>query len=459
MPCDEGRGVPSAVPSISLIPSSYSPPTIALSASLNPSSLAPTPINDCRCEPGNFKFHLELKMDDWPGDTSWRIQDDNGDILHNETGYTKDFKIFNYEYCLPVGCYNFIIDDSFGDGICCGYYGDGYYRGSVYGWEEVFDGGQFRFEAVENFCGEDLCPSATHRPSNSPSASSRPSISPQPSTHSSTPPSSIPSIFNSSDNDNSFDNDVSFHDDDPTLFDDYDDDNFALDDDDDDDNFALDDDYSYFHDDDDDNDPTLDDDDSYFHDDDDDNDPTLDDDDSYFHDDDDDDDGNYFHDDDLVLSLSSPPTISSPPSLIQTSSSAPSMDPQIIQIPNTPFYFHADGKTWDDCRSHAENYHFNFASIRNQEENNAVADYLSSNNIWIVWFGGYQTNFEDEPAGNWAWLDGTPWTDSTYTNWRPGQPNNIRRDEHHLYLWVSVEEWYDGNKDKEYPCIFRDPTA
>ena len=40
----------------------------------------------------------------------------------------EDFTIFNYEYCLPVGCYDFVIHDSFGDGICCSIASDGNYK-------------------------------------------------------------------------------------------------------------------------------------------------------------------------------------------------------------------------------------------------------------------------------------------------------------------------------------------
>jgi len=98
----------------------------------------------------------------------------NGDILLSESGYNELLTTYNHEYCLPVGCHDFVIDDSFGDGICC-LEEDGYYRGSIYGWEEVFNGGNFNESAIENFCGEDLCPFATHYPSTSPSASSRPS--------------------------------------------------------------------------------------------------------------------------------------------------------------------------------------------------------------------------------------------------------------------------------------------
>jgi len=163
---DCGDPFPSAAPSISYSPTSSSAPTI-------------TP--DCSCGVGEFKFELELRTDAYPDETSWHILDENGDIIVSESGYNEQFTTFNYEYCLPVGCHGFYINDIFGDGLCCGYYGDGYYKGSVYGGKEVFNGGDFRSQAIEHFCGENVCPFATHYPSTSPSASSRPSISSQPS--------------------------------------------------------------------------------------------------------------------------------------------------------------------------------------------------------------------------------------------------------------------------------------
>jgi len=178
IPCDPNRGVPSAVPSISLRPTSSSPPTTSSPPSLSPSSSSfPTITPDCSCGFGEFKFELELRTDRFPGETSWKIEDWDGVILHSESGYNEQLTIFNHEYCLPVGCYDFVIDDFWWDGICCGK-GDGYYEGSIYGWKEILIGGDFEFQAIEHFCGEDVCPFATHYPSTSPSASPRPSISP-----------------------------------------------------------------------------------------------------------------------------------------------------------------------------------------------------------------------------------------------------------------------------------------
>jgi len=193
IPC--GTLFPSSTPSVSLRPTLSPPPSTTPSTppSCNPtSSSVPTLFPDCSCEPGEFKFELELKTDFYPNETSWQIQDVNGGIFAQNPEYSEHFEIFIHDYCLPAGCYNFVIYDSFGDGLCCGYYNDdffldyfgvediddfdGYYKGSVYGWKEAFDGGEFVFQAIENFCGEDLCPFATHYPSTSPSTTSRPSI-------------------------------------------------------------------------------------------------------------------------------------------------------------------------------------------------------------------------------------------------------------------------------------------
>ena len=128
---------------------------------------------------GEFKFELELRTDRSPDEISWQIENGNRDILVSESGYNEQFTTFNYEYCLPVGCYDFVIDDSAGNGICCisdyyddglfddgvfDYYGveeiddfDGYYKGSVYGWKEVFNGGEFGSQAIEHFSEGDLC--------------------------------------------------------------------------------------------------------------------------------------------------------------------------------------------------------------------------------------------------------------------------------------------------------------
>jgi len=43
--------------------------------------------------------------------------------------------------------------------------------------------------------------------------------------------------------------------------------------------------------------------------------------------------------------------------------------------------------------------------------------------------GGYQFDKLNEPAGNWAWVTGEPWS---YTRWNPGEPNNSGEAEDYL---------------------------
>jgi hypothetical protein len=43
--------------------------------------------------------------------------------------------------------------------------------------------------------------------------------------------------------------------------------------------------------------------------------------------------------------------------------------------------------------------------------------------------GGLQTNKLAEPAGNWAWVSGEPWS---YTQWNPGEPSNQSNIEDYL---------------------------
>ena len=127
---------------------------------------------------------MELKTDFAPDETEWTIQNENGDTILTDPGYDENFTIYNQIKCLPVGCYDFIIDDIAEDGICCisdyfddayfddaiwdvffSYYPDvddldgldGYYKGTVYGTDEIFSGGEFGSRATESFCGEDLC--------------------------------------------------------------------------------------------------------------------------------------------------------------------------------------------------------------------------------------------------------------------------------------------------------------
>jgi len=155
--------LPSQNPTISSLPSSHPTllpsqnPTTHPTTSQNPTSSSAPTFYDCSCEPGQFKFGIQLKTDEYPEETSWEVQNGSGDVLFtNEILYNESFKVYNHDYCLDVGCYDFMIYDDYGDGICCGF-DEGYYEGLLYGIKEVFSGGEFGFNETQSFCGEDVC--------------------------------------------------------------------------------------------------------------------------------------------------------------------------------------------------------------------------------------------------------------------------------------------------------------
>ena len=67
---------------------------------------------------------VEVNTDRYPGETSWTLTNtctngvvdsaDQGSLSSSKTKYTNN-------YCVPPASYRFTINDSFGDGMCCGY--------------------------------------------------------------------------------------------------------------------------------------------------------------------------------------------------------------------------------------------------------------------------------------------------------------------------------------------------
>jgi len=101
------------------------------------------------------EISFTLQFDDFPEETSWRIVDENDNILYNGGGYPDGTESYQDVFCLPGGCYSFIINDSWGDGICC-QQGEGFYlieddEGNV-----LVEGGEFGETAVEPFCVDGL---------------------------------------------------------------------------------------------------------------------------------------------------------------------------------------------------------------------------------------------------------------------------------------------------------------
>ncbi|MBL6448838.1 endonuclease [Fulvivirga sp. 29W222] len=68
---------------------------------------------------------LTLKTDSYGSETSWVIKSGAGATLHSGDNYSNN-TTYTGTFCLEEGNYDFVIYDSYGDGICCSY-GNGSY--------------------------------------------------------------------------------------------------------------------------------------------------------------------------------------------------------------------------------------------------------------------------------------------------------------------------------------------
>lgn len=118
--------------------------------------------NGDNCNPGPppapdtcdaYSVILELTLDHFGPETTWRVEDENRQLLYSGGPYGKKLggTTVRDTFCLPEACYIFHIMDSDTDGICCNY-GNGSY--TLIGPEgEIFaEGAEFGAEDLIDFC-------------------------------------------------------------------------------------------------------------------------------------------------------------------------------------------------------------------------------------------------------------------------------------------------------------------
>lgn len=92
---------------------------------------------------------VKLTTDKYADETYWAIFDDQGNIKV-EGKSLKSNKTYEVKTCLPDGCYQFKITDSYGDGICCNY-GEGSFEVIVNG-QSIINGSTFEDSYLKDFC-------------------------------------------------------------------------------------------------------------------------------------------------------------------------------------------------------------------------------------------------------------------------------------------------------------------
>lgn len=96
---------------------------------------------------------VNIIQDNYGSETTWEITDPQSNVVYSGGPYSdgNDGSLETVDLCLEEGvCYDFTINDSYGDGICCGF-GQGSYEvtdgATVYA-----SGGEFQDTETTNFC-------------------------------------------------------------------------------------------------------------------------------------------------------------------------------------------------------------------------------------------------------------------------------------------------------------------
>merc|ERR1712151_125897 len=103
--------------------------------------------------PGDVRIEVVIKTDMYPSDTSWELFDSSGQQIMQGKSYKKSLKEFTAKTTAARGCYTFVINDVWGDGLCC-QWGYGYYDLIYDGEYAVFDGGRFTGNSVTEIFGD-----------------------------------------------------------------------------------------------------------------------------------------------------------------------------------------------------------------------------------------------------------------------------------------------------------------
>ena len=93
---------------------------------------------------------VSLLTDDYGDETSWEIEDSQGNVVASGDGYD-DATQYTIPNCLADGCYTFTIYDEYGDGICCEW-GNGAYELLSPDGDVMGEGGVFEDDESIQFC-------------------------------------------------------------------------------------------------------------------------------------------------------------------------------------------------------------------------------------------------------------------------------------------------------------------
>ena len=107
---------------------------------------------------------------------------------------------------------------------------------------------------------------------------------------------------------------------------------------------------------------------------------------------------------------------------------------------NKVFKVFKKNMSWKEAQAFCESIGGNLAMPKTKELSDFIVEIATKYYLNGLWLGGT----DEETEGVWKWVDGTS---MTYTNWSPGEPNNVISDtskgEHYLEVYTSNGTWND----------------
>ena len=95
------------------------------------------------------QLRIEILTDDYGNETAWALYQDGSLLASISPGSLNSGTLYTWNYQVPAGEYRFVITDSYGDGICCGY---GFGEYNLYLNDELIaTGGEFGADETVEF--------------------------------------------------------------------------------------------------------------------------------------------------------------------------------------------------------------------------------------------------------------------------------------------------------------------
>ena len=107
---------------------------------------------------------------------------------------------------------------------------------------------------------------------------------------------------------------------------------------------------------------------------------------------------------------------------------------------NHCYLWSTDKKNWTEAEDFCQRKGAHLASVTSAAINNYVLKGIDKRGMYSLWIGGSDL----EVNGVWKWTDCSVWDNSSFTFWRPGEPNDHLRSQDCLSYHPEDREWDDN---------------